>query len=214
MYNLVFIEIFATAMIVPAVMAYMEFFYFIATDKRLMRWGAVVVESIILVLPPVLLYFSDAGDSEGNYTIIFPSYRPIIYTLILLCIVVYFYAMWRQRLSHPLWEIIIGCTLLLGVALNILMVLRMQDPFTLFFLNLPATLLLILALVRNHRLLLYTLEDLDADVLEPAPKGWLSRVCWYVLRRAAIVRMAVLAALSLPALIPLAKIFLYTGQMH
>ena len=243
MYNLFYMEVFAVVMGFPAAMTYMDVFYCLCTGKRMFRWGALLLEVYMLVLPPLLLYFFDAGDRRGNYTIIFPLYRPIVYTLILLCLVVYFYAMWRKRLAAPLLEIVIHCFLLLGVVLNILVAMRMRTPDTLFLINLPAALLLILALARSHRLLLYTLED--EDVLEPAPRGWpkrtggsvsegqsldlsgkrviffgvarfpdLNRVCFQLLRMRPAERTAILIILSLPVLAPLMKIFLSAGRVH
>lgn len=64
----------------------------------------------------------------------------------------------------------------------------------------------------NHRLLLYTLEDLD--VLEPAPRGWPSRVCSRLLRMRPAERIAILIILSLPVFAPLTKMFLSAGRMH
>ena len=212
MYNLFYMEAFAVVMGFPAAMTYMDVFYCLCTGKRMFRWGALLLEVFMLVLPPLLLYFFDAGDRRGNYTIIFPLYRPIVYTLILLCLVVYFYAMWRKRLAAPLLEIVIHCFLLLGVVLNILIAMRMRTPDTLFLINLPAALLLILALVRSHRLLLYTLED--EDVLEPAPRGWSTRVCSQLLRMTPAERTAILIILSLPVFAPLMKIFLSAGRVH
>ena len=243
MYNLLYMEVFAVVMGFPAAMTYMDVFYCLYTGKRMFRWGALLLEVVMLVLPPLLLYFFDAGDRRGNYTIIFPLYRPVVYTLILLCLVVYFYVMWRKKLAAPLLEIIIHCFLLLGVVLNILIAVRMRTPDTLFLINLPAALLLILALVRNHRLLLYTLEDVH--VLEPAPRGWtkrtggslsdgqsldlsgkrviffrvarfpdLNRVCSQLLRMTAVERTAVLITLSLPVIAPLWKAFLSAGRLH
>lgn len=212
MYNLFYMEVYAMVMAFPAVLAYVDVIYCLCTGKRIFRWGALLLEVVVLVLPPLLLSFADAGDSRGNYTIIYPLYRPVVYTLILLCLAAYFYAMWRKKLAAPLLEVLIHCTLLLGVVLNILIALRMRSPDTLFLINLPAALLLILALVRNHRLLLYTLEDVD--VLEPAPRGWPSRVCSQLLRMRPVERIAVLIALSLPVAAPLAKLFLSAGRMH
>ena len=141
------------------------------------------------------------------------TYMDVFYCLvILLCLVVYFYAMWRKRLAAPLLEIVIHCFLLLGVVLNILIAMRMRTPDTLFLINLPAALLLILALVRSHRLLLYTLED--EDVLEPAPRGWSTRVCSQLLRMTPVERTAILIILSLPVFAPLMKIFLSAGRVH
>jgi hypothetical protein len=205
-------EVFAVVMGFPAVLTYMDVFYCLYTGKRMFRWGALLLEAVMLVLPPLLLYFFDAGDRRGNYTIIFPLYRPVVYTLILLCLVVYFYAMWRKKPAAPLLEIVIHCFLLLGVVLNILIAIRMRTPYTLFLINLPAALLLILALVRNHRLLLYTLEDVD--VPEPAREGWLARACWRLLRMAPVERAAVLIVISLPVIAPLTKLFLSAGRVH
>jgi len=243
MYNLLYMEVYAVVMGFPAVMTYMDVIYCLCTGKRMFRWGALLLEVCMLVLPPLLLYFYDAGDRQGNYTIIYPAYRGAVYTLILLCLGAYFYAMWRKKLAAPLLEIIIHCFLLLGVVMNILIALRMRTFDTLFLINLPAALLLILALVRNHRLLLYTLED--KDVLEPAPWGWtkrtggslsegqsldlsgkraiffrvarfpdLNRVCSQLLRMTTVERTAVLIVLSLPVCAPLIQLFLSAGRVH
>jgi hypothetical protein len=212
MYNLFMMEIYGVMMVFPVLLTYIDVFYYFSTGRRIFRWGAPLLEMFILVVPPVLLYFSDVGDGSGNDTIIFPLYRPITYSLILLCVIAYFYAMWRKKIAAPLLEVFIHCLLLLGVAMNILIVLRMRRPETLFLINLPAALLLILALVRNRRLLLYTLED--ADILEPARRGWASRVCLGLLRMAPVESTVILIILTLPVAAPLSKMFLFAGKMH
>ncbi|HVU53741.1 MAG TPA: hypothetical protein VHD83_01745 [Puia sp.] len=74
------------------------------------------------------------------------------------------------------------------------------------------SLLLILAMVRSHRMLLYTLEDVD--VLEPARWGWLTRACWRLLRLTPVERAAVLVVISLPVIAPLMKLFLSAGRVR
>jgi hypothetical protein len=212
MYNLFFMEIYGVTMVFPVLLTYIDVIYYFCTGNRIFRWGALLLEAFILVLPPVLLFFSDAGDSKGNYTVIFPLYRPIIYSLILVCVIAYFYAMWGTRPAAPVLEVFIQCSLLLGVLLNILITLRMRRPETLFLINLPAALLLILALVRNHRRLLCTLEDVDT--LEPAPRGWLSRVCLKLLQIPPMESAAILIILFLPIFAPLMKLFLSAGTIH
>ena len=208
MYNLFYIEIYSATVSFPALLVVIEFFYFFQTGQRLWRWGAALVEIIVLVIPVTLLMKVDSGDSLGNDTIIFPAVRVYVYLLILLCQVAYFYSAWRQRLAAPLKELFINCSLLLGVVINILLVIRMQDLPALLAINLPATLLLILALVRNHRLLLYTLENMDADFPEPAPRGRFSKACWYLLQMKPVVKICLFTALPLPAVVWLTKIML------
>jgi len=208
MYNLFYIEIYSATVSFPALLVVIEFFYFFQTGQRLWRWGAALVEIIVLVIPVTLLMKVDSGDSLGNDTIIFPAVRVYVYLLILLCQVAYFYSAWRQRLAAPLKELFINYSLLLGVVINILLVIRMQDLPALLAINLPATLLLILALVRNHRLLLYTLEDPYVDVLEPAPPGRLSRASMNLLKMKPLAKVCMLATLSLPIFVWLIKIML------
>ena len=211
MYNLFYIECYATVVSFPALMACMEFFYSLSTGKRLWRWGAPLLEIVVLVLPPFLLYMVDAPDYQTRSSIIYPNARLIVYTLILLCLTVYFYATWRKRLASPLWEIFINCSLLLGVMVNILLMIRVQDLLACICINLPAALLLILALVRSHRLLMRTLEDTYVDVLEPAPRGWFSRACWYLLKMRPLAKTLVLITLSLPACALLMKVMLLSA---
>jgi len=69
MYNLFYMEAFSVVMGFPAAMTYMDVFYCLCTGKRMFRWGALLLEVFMLVLPPLLLYFFDAGDIESRLII-------------------------------------------------------------------------------------------------------------------------------------------------
>lgn len=172
----------------PTLLVILEFFYFIKQDRRLLRWGAVALEVMILVVPFVLLrvYEVILGMKLGE-ALFNPAYGWCIYTLIVLCQLAYFYCSIRKKMATPLWEVVINCLLVLGILLNILIAVELAAWPGILTICLPAILLFILMLVNNHRLLIYTLEDtpelVDVNVPEPAPaRGRLFKTCMRMLQ--------------------------------
>jgi hypothetical protein len=198
----------------PALLVIIEFFYFIKNDKRLLRWGKLALELMILVVPFILLqvyeHMLGLKIGEGLFT---PPYGYLIYALIILCQVTYFYCSYRKCIASLIMEVVINCLLLIGIAVNIMIGVRLASVPGILAICLPAVMLLILMLVHNHRLLIYTLEDADTTFLEPAPRGWLSGNCAYLLKMPFVERLLMLLILCIPVFMLLIQVMvLSAGQ--
>jgi hypothetical protein len=198
----------------PTLLVIIDFFYFIDRDQRLLRWGTAALEIMILVVPLVLLRVLEVECRLRLGQALFdPAYGGFFYSLIVLCQLAYFYCSFRKRMSPPLVEVIINCLLLTGIALNIVIAARTGSVAGIFFICLPATMLLIMMLVNNHRMLIYTLEDVDAGSMEPALRGRLSSACLYLLQMRPVGKFLLLMTLCLPVLLLLIKILILScGQ--
>jgi hypothetical protein len=138
----------------PTLLVIFEFFYFIRWDRRLLRWGSVALEVMILVVPFVLLRaYEVVLEMKLGEAIFNPAYGWCIYILIVLCQLAYFYCSFRKKLAPPLWEVVINGLLVLGIVLNIMIAIQLAALPGICTICLPATLLFILMLVNNHRLL-------------------------------------------------------------
>jgi hypothetical protein len=68
-----------------------------------------------------------------------------------------------------------------------------------------------LMLVHNHRLMIYTLEDVNADYPEPARKGRLSSIFLYLLQMQPVGKVLLLITLCLPVIALLIKILVMSA---
>jgi len=193
----------------PTLLVIIEFFYFLRRDQRLLRWGTVALEIMILVVPLVLLRIFEAECGVRAGTALFsPAYGYFVYALIILCQLAYFYCSYRKRMQSPFPEVLINCLLLTGVIINILIAIRLASWPGIIAICLPAAMLFILMLVNNHRLMIYTLEDVDTDITEPAPRGWPSSTCLFLLQMRPVGKFLLLGTLCIPMLILLTRIML------
>src|SRR4051812_14757484 len=135
----------------PTLLVIFEFFYFIKQDRRLLRWGAVTLEIMILVVPFILLrsYEVIMGMKIGE-ALFNPAYGWFMYTMIVLCQVVYFYCSLRKKMAPLPWEVPVNCFLILGIALNIIVAIQLASVPGILVICLPASLLFIQMLVNNY----------------------------------------------------------------
>jgi len=182
----------------PTLLVIIEFFYFINNDKRLLRWGTVALEIMILVIPLALLRkYETASDVSIGTALFPPAYGQFIFMLIILCLLVYFYCSCRKRMGAPLLEVLVNCFLLIGIALNIVIAIQLASLSGIFFICLPAALLFVLMLVHNHRLL-------KSNTDQPA-EGRQITTCLYLLQMRPVAKVLLLVILCLPVIVWLIK---------
>lgn len=198
----------------PTLLVVIDFFYFIGRDQRLLRWGTAALEIMVLVVPlGFLSVFEFECRLRLGQVLFNPAYGVFIYALIVLCQLAYFYCSSRKRMPTPPVEVIVNCLLLIGIALNIMIAVRVDSLPGILFISLPATMLFVLMLVNNHRMLIYTLEDVDAGSMEPVPRDRLSSICQYLLQMRPPGKFFLLMTLCLPVLLLLIKIMILSfGQ--
>lgn len=89
----------------PALLVIFEFFYFLKRDKRLLRWGKLALEIMILVIPFILLqvFEHSLGLKVGQF-LFAPPNGYFIYGLIILCQATYFYCSYRKHIASPIMK--------------------------------------------------------------------------------------------------------------
>jgi len=159
-----------------------------------------------------------------------PSHQLSILVIALLNQAAYFYSSYRKKVAPPLPEIVVNCCLLLGIPLMVFFCLQLQGTLVWVAIFLPVTLLTIMALAQNHKLVLKTLrgqENEDKDLLRVeensfpraeengfprAGENGFLRVCRKIVLLPAFVKFPLLVILCLPVLMILLSILLLFGQ--
>jgi len=166
---------------------------------------------------PALTFLWDIETSNrccGETALLSPSHRLSILAIALLNQVAYFYSYHRKKAASPVIEIIVNCCLLMGLPLMVFLRLQLQGSLVWFIIWLPVTLLLILALAENHRLVLETLrgqENEDSGSSAAGEKGFL-KICRKIVLLPAFVKFPLLVILCLPVLFILLSILMLFGQ--
>lgn len=192
--------------------AVIDFLHFLIYRERsigntTLRW----VEILCVAVAP-LIYLSEfdigtINECCGDSAVFAPSHRLSIYLLIILCIATYFYSSWRTRLASPLVELIVNCFLLIGVALNIVIILQVNDPALWLIGNVSILSLLLTSILQNHHLLLHETTSVAGH-----PKNFFEKVTGRILRANFFIKFPLLLILCLPVLLLLAALLFVFGQ--
>nr|WP_166437023.1 DUF6688 family protein [Niastella caeni] len=135
-----------------------------------------------------------------------PEHRASIYTLIFLCLVAYFYSGYRKAIATPVVEIITNSLLITGIVLNILMFIHEEIIVTIIG-NTPIIFLFILMLVKNQRLLIEHIQQMEIE-----PRNSLEGFALKILLLKPFAKFSVLFVLCLPLLAIITGILLLFGQ--
>src|SRR4030095_15703272 len=120
-------------------------------------------EIIYIVGLPLMFLMDEMGkknDCCSDTAYFSPQHRLSITLLILACIFFYFFASYRNIRSTPMFELIATLFLIIGLAINVIMIIhssKMNSPYKLLdsqllvVLQLPIVILELFALVRKHQ---------------------------------------------------------------
>jgi hypothetical protein len=197
----------------PALILMVDFLHFLIHGRRFIVIMSRIVEYYILI-PPLLVLFFDLGSKNsccGGTAFFSPEHRLSLYTLIILCIIAYFHSSYKKRIASPVVETIANCLLLIGIVLNIFIGIQVGLWVCVFLCNAPIIILFIYTLVKNHRLLVATIEDPNSGSGFPS-SGLVQRFCGDLLHLKPIQKIPILLVLCLPLLVVLAGILLVFGQ--
>lgn len=195
-----------------SMLAVIDLFHFLFYRERSMgittlRWVEILC---VVVGPLIFLSAFDMGKINeccGDSAVFAPGHRLTIYMLILLCTAAYFYSSWRTRLASPLVELIVNCFLLIGVAVDIFIILQVNDPTLWLIGNISILSLFLTTILRNHHLLLN-----ETTPIADQPKNFFERVTGAILRANFFIKFPILLILCLPLLLLLAALLFVFGQ--
>ncbi len=117
----------------------------------------------------------------------------------------YFICSYRKHLAPPIIEVALNCSLIIGIALNVVMLPHHESPVIWLIGNAPVILLFIMRLARNHQLFAASMNDLQA-------RNRLERLCIGLLRAKAFAKFPLLLLLCLPLLALAAGAMMLFGQ--
>lgn len=201
--------IFFALFFLPSLLVALDFVYFLAKGKPLYgRMFRGFLEVTLLVFFPILSLSQDPGvnDCCHETTAFSLAHRPILYILIVACVVAYFYLAFRTAPQSPLGETLANILLLLGVALNVAIAIQL-DLWALLIANGPIILLFLQQLARSHALFVQEWPDVAQDSLRPH-----ERLAWRLLTLPALLKFPILLVLCLPLLVALAAFLMLAGQ--
>lgn len=193
--------------VVAAVLVvYVVVYYLRNGAPRILRFWRFI--ELFAVLVPASVLYSDIGrfnDCCINTALFSPAHRLSVLTLISLSVLAYFYCSWRKVMASPVIEILASCLLIMGVILSFFTGWQSGDWVGLFFI-LPPDLLVILVLIKNHKM---ALEHLQQQ--ETSATGWLG-LCRKIVLLPGWKKVPVLLLLCAPVLLILIGVLLLFGQ--
>jgi len=164
---------------------------------------------LIAVILPALSLCIDIGrynDCCNDTAIFSPAHRLSVLTLISLSVLAYFYCSWRKGMASPLLEILVNCLLIIGIVMSCFIGWQIGTWPGGPFIILPPNLLVILVLIKNHKM---ALEHLQQQ--ETSATGWLG-LCRKIVLLPGWKKVPVLLLLCAPVLLILIGVLLLFGQ--
>lgn len=161
----------------------------------------------IVILVPGILLSQDIGMKNnccGDTAVFSPEHRVSVFVVVILVAMAYFYCSYRKRITSPIAEIVLNCLLLVGIALNILIGIQLNQ-WAAGFLITPLISLILTVLIGNHRLALNHVEEWTGG-------GRITRFCRALLHLRPLAKFPILLVLCLPLLILLTGILMLFGQ--
>jgi hypothetical protein len=138
----------------PSLLLTIDLIKFLIKGKRFYDNGLVrVLEfTVMLVLPILYLWILDENTNDccSDSATFSPDHKLTIYTLIAICVVVYFYSSYKEKLVSPITEVLTNSVLLFGFVFNILIGIQVGDMLWLIG-NIPIGILFLFRLIENHK---------------------------------------------------------------
>ena len=133
--------------LILTVVPYLDMISFLVYGRRYVVKDRHAVETFVMSYPLLYIWLDMAG---GYHPALAPANRLTFDTLVMLCIVAYFYASYRKKLAWPPLEVIVNCLLLLGVLLDVALGIQICNLWEWMFFILPVAIIFSGMLVDNH----------------------------------------------------------------
>lgn len=169
------------------------------------------MEPICMALfPYIFLYIADSRGNNccGDTAFFSPEHRLTLYFYIIFIVIVYFFSSYRNKTSPPIIEVLINSVLILGIILNIFIAIHIGlEPIIIALGNIPIILLLLMQLVRNHRMF-----KKEYDIENYVPGSFIQKFSVKILNLKPIYKYSVLFIICLPILVIVTFLLLLFGQ--
>ncbi len=200
-------EIILVVFLVSAILAIVfDFFYFLFKKKRYfeLKWQ-LVIDGFLLVIVP-LIYFIVLDEPTNNCcsdsATFSPDHKPTIYIYVLICVVAYFYSLFKTEFISPIQEVLLLVIFIFGILLNCLIAYHIGN-FLWVIGNLPIILLFLLQIIRRQYIFFnyfQTNQEVASDFF------------WLILKSNWFVKYPILMVLTLPFVSIVSSLLMLFGQ--
>ena len=193
----------------PAILVLTDFLGFLFTGRQIVNRVLLhITEVFALIIYPFLYAgLETKNDCCGDSAAFSPDHQLTILTIVILCLLAYFYSAYRSRIATPIVEVVINALLFMGIVLNAFIAIHTKELWLALGGNMPIILLGILMLVRNQKSFFLYAQNLPFH-----PKNKPEAVAWIILSQKSILKFPVLLILCLPILFLVTTILLLFGQ--
>lgn len=164
----------------------------------------------VLIFPFFYLLATDTGlenDCCNNVVLFSPGHRLTIYSIIILCVTGYYASSLRTTIYPPLLELFVNTILLLGIVLNIVIGIHIEDFVLGVTGNLAIIFFSLIQLIQNHRML--SNEEL---LNELEVRTSIGRASLKLLKSPFLLKSPLLVLFCLPILVLIGAVLYLFGQ--
>ncbi len=213
---MILFPLFPIIAIICFVFIVVNFIYFLFKGKLLARktiWK--IIETLTAVVTPIAFLASMDLSYENECctesAIFSPDHRIGIYLLLTVCIATFAISIFRTKVLPPISEFSINLFLMLGLVLNVLLSIQLNNNddgfFWVFFGNVPIIMLLLIKLTENHLRIKAYFNEHQIEQTSP-----LNNFALQILNLDAFYKFPILLMLLIPFLIILSMVLVLFGQ--
>lgn len=175
--------------------------------KAIQLWTVVIVPTFFILI----FDFWEKNDCCTGGALFSPEHSIGLYTLLIAYTLVYVISIFRKSILPPVVELFINSFLILGLIINIVLCIHINEMELGFFYwsfgNFPIILLLFIELSKNQKLLSSHIEQNELNC-----SNSIGVFCLTILKLKPILKYPILALILVPILILLSLFFLLFGQ--
>jgi hypothetical protein len=200
---------FAFLFAIPPLLVIIDFINYVITGKRFNVFLIRILEFVAIIAMPILyikIVPGSTNDCCGDSATFSPAHQLTIYTIIVICVIAYFYSSYKKKIHSPILEVLTNSILLLGFILNVVIAVQIKELFLFFYGSFSICILFILQLINNHR------RFIELNINDGLTQQPWEQFAWKVLKMKSILKFPLLFILCLPILIVLSCLLLLFGQ--
>ena len=203
-------EILLLFVLLPSILLTIDFIAFLIKGKRLYDISIIqILEFVGMILLPLLFLFlldAKTNDCCGDSAVFSPNHKLTIYTLIILCQVIFFYSSYKKTLASPIVEVLINAILLFAFVFNFYIGIHVGQILWLLG-NLPVGILLVFRLLENHQTYLEFSQTTSSK-----PTNSFEAFAFKILTLKPFIKFPILVVLCIPILTVITSVLLLFGQ--
>jgi hypothetical protein len=208
--------IFLLIFITPCIFVWVNFIAYLIKGKIItskILWITIQLCTVV-VLPALFLSNMDLrykNDCCNDSAIFSPEHRIGIYTLIIMCAIVFVISIFRKNILPPVAEVFLNSFLILGLLLNIIFCIHFTTTeygcIWWAIGNIPIIFLFFIQLAENQKLLNRYIEENDFTT-----NNFIGKCCRSILKLKPVFKYPVLTILLIPVIVLLSLFLILFGQ--